>query len=358
MSQFVDYSSIGLHTPLLDVRAPIEFGRAHLPGSFNSPILTDIEREEVGICYKHRGSAEAERLGFQLVSGEVKELRVQEWIQIIEKQSVEALLCWRGGKRSEIAQGWLREAGYALPRLRGGYKQARHFLTEQLGVLSENLEFLVVEGFTGSGKTELISSSELQNGGALNLEGFACHSGSSFGGLFTSQPGQATFENAIAHHLIGIHRSAKRRVLVEDESRLIGKVVIPECLLSTMRSSCAVCVDEPIDVRVRRIVSTYIRPLFETVHCEEVCRPIEMLLGCLRRIKGRLGGVETARIEDMLTIACHEYLKTNDETLHDGWVEALLRLYYDPRYEYSQSRYPRRCLFRGRLEEVKEYFLG
>ena len=42
-------------TPMIDVRAPVEFAQTALPAAQNLPILSDDEREQVGICYKNEG---------------------------------------------------------------------------------------------------------------------------------------------------------------------------------------------------------------------------------------------------------------------------------------------------------------
>jgi len=80
-----DYKKILLgNRPLLDVRSPGEFKKGSFPGAVNLPILTDIERQKVGYCYKHKGSAAAVALGHQLVTGEVKHERVQAILRNIQ----------------------------------------------------------------------------------------------------------------------------------------------------------------------------------------------------------------------------------------------------------------------------------
>ena len=66
-------------TPILDVRAPVEFLQGSLPNSVNLPILNDSERALVGTVYKQKGPEEAVRLGYELVSGTVREDRIGAW---------------------------------------------------------------------------------------------------------------------------------------------------------------------------------------------------------------------------------------------------------------------------------------
>ena len=60
--------------PLIDLRAPIEYQKGALPSSINIPILSNLQREKVGIEYKKNGRLEAVNLGFSLLKSEKKNL--------------------------------------------------------------------------------------------------------------------------------------------------------------------------------------------------------------------------------------------------------------------------------------------
>ena len=63
-----DYHQLLLDgTPMIDVRAPIEFATGSLPNAVNLPLMSDEERHQVGICYKEQGQQAAIELGHQLV---------------------------------------------------------------------------------------------------------------------------------------------------------------------------------------------------------------------------------------------------------------------------------------------------
>ena len=64
---------IAANTPLIDVRAPVEFAQGSLPGSVNLPLMVDEERHQVGIAYKQQGQQAAIALGERLVSEDVKQ---------------------------------------------------------------------------------------------------------------------------------------------------------------------------------------------------------------------------------------------------------------------------------------------
>ena len=69
-------------TPLLDVRAPIEFLEGSFPHAYNFPIMSDSERHQIGICYKENGQKSAIKLGHELVSGKTKAQRIDQWSQL------------------------------------------------------------------------------------------------------------------------------------------------------------------------------------------------------------------------------------------------------------------------------------
>lgn len=56
-------------TPIIDVRAPIEFNQGAMPNAINLPLMNNEERAAVGTCYKQHGSQKAVELGHQLVKG-------------------------------------------------------------------------------------------------------------------------------------------------------------------------------------------------------------------------------------------------------------------------------------------------
>ena len=80
MNDGTDYRAIlASDTPLIDVRAPIEFAQGAMPAAINLPLMNDDERAAVGTCYKRQGPEAALALGHQLVSGETREARINAW---------------------------------------------------------------------------------------------------------------------------------------------------------------------------------------------------------------------------------------------------------------------------------------
>lgn len=346
-----------LNRPLLDVRAPVEFEQAHLPKSLNIPILTDSERRQVGICYKQDGSQAAEKLGFSLVSGMTRDRRIANWLGYVKEKNPAALLCWRGGKRSEIAQGWLSDVGASLPRIRGGYKAARSFILNEFQKTLRDIRIFVISGRTGAGKTELLREYGGPDG-AIDLEGMAHHSGSAFGGLFSRQPAQATFENELALELYQLYCQGKRVIFVEDEGPLIGRLTLPHPLREVMASAEIIYVDESRKTRAERILREYIAPLYSAPQASGGEVPLVKLLRCLERIQKRLGGVRTLELKRFMKDASARSALSDDLSVHLPWINRLLEWYYDPRYDYGFLKKRELCVFRGSLDEVREYLGG
>jgi len=300
---FIDKVKRGM--PLVDVRSPKEYLAGHMPGAINLPLLNDDERHEVGITYKNQGRDEAVSLGYRLVG--------HKFIAYIEAAKAAAvdgkvcLYCWRGGIRSNTMAWLLSSVGLEVYLLEGGYKEYRRWCLSQF---EHRWPLMVLSGKTGAGKTEILH--ELRNRGEaiLDLEAFACHRGSAFGGLgLPMQPTQEAFENAIAWVLGDFHPA--RRVWMENESRFIGRVRIPDAFFEQSNQAALVSIDRGVDARAARILAEYGR--FDKQLLEEKTRGITKRMGG-DRVKA---SVDALQAGDMM-----------------GWVMPLLD-YYDRNYEYA-----------------------
>lgn len=320
---------------LLDVRAPVEFARGHLPDSFNEPILNDDERHQVGIIYKEDGPEAAIALGHQLVAP-TKEERIEGWREYLSAAEVPVVSCWRGGMRSETAQSWLADAGLDFPRIEGGYKALRgHLLAE----LKKPLGGIVIAGMTGTGKTRFLR--RLDQPKVIDLERLANHKGSAFG-FVDEQPAQQTFENALALDLI---RTGNHAIL-EDESRLIGRCVLPEPFFSAMAALPRVVIREDFETRVENLVDEYVLE-------PRLSAPVllQRLEEALLRVKNRLGGAATQEILADL----REAFRTKNLDLHRQWIGTLLARYYDKAYSHAAKRGTHEVVFEGSPEECASW---
>lgn len=355
-----DFLSIFLHdAPMIDTRAPVEFAKGAFPSSINLPLMTDDEREQVGICYKQKGQQAAIELGHQLVNGEVKNARVSDWVDFAQRHPNGFLYCWRGGLRSQICQQWMQEAGCDYPRIPGGYKALRRFLITEFERICANRPMQLLAGRTGCNKTEMIET--LPN--AVDLEGLANHRGSSFGRRPAGQPTQLNFENALAVALLKVEHGAAVQhglpILLEDEGRLVGRCAVPQPLRAAMEAAPLIVLDVPLETRVEHSHRNYIlnklnewqRQVGEVAGFQAFA---EDLTQSLYRVRKRLGGVRYKEIERKLqeALAAH---RDGDPDMHRGWIETMLLEYYDPMYDYQLERRAERIVFRGGREEVRQY---
>lgn len=352
-----DFASVLLSgVPLLDVRAPIEFAQGAFPTAVNLPLMNDEERHRVGLHYKQAGQDAAIDLGHELVSGEIKAQRVAQWVRFAKEHPDGYLYCFRGGLRSRISQQWLAEAGLPYPRIIGGYKAMRSFLIETLAQAIASSKFVLVAGFTGSGKTEVIQDLDA----AIDLEKLAHHRGSSFGKHATDQPAQIDFDNSLAIAFMRLHAAGRFNIALEDESRLIGKCALPIPLRDIMQVSPVIWVEEPTEARVERILHDYvedlggqfIRKLGDEVGFEAFS---QRLLESLQNLYKRLGGERHARLNDLMSHALAVQKNTGAVDAHRDWIHPLLTEYYDPMYEHQRAGKASRIIFSGDRETVTRH---
>ncbi|MDH4580881.1 tRNA 2-selenouridine(34) synthase MnmH [Pseudomonas sp. BN415] len=343
--------------PMMDARAPVEFVKGAFPHTVNLPLMTDIERQKVGTSYKLHGQDAAIALGHQLVSGAIKAERIEAWAAFARANPQGYLYCFRGGLRSQLVQQWLKtEAGIEYPRVKGGYKAMRTFLLETTQDAVTQCDFVLVGGLTGTGKTDVIA--QLAN--SLDLEGHANHRGSSFGKRATPQPAQIDFENTLAIDILKKRAAGHEQFVLEDEGRIVGSCSVPLELYQGMQAFPLVWLDDSFEDRVERILRDYVVNLcaeFIATHGDEhgFARFAERLRQSLDNIVRRLGGERHQRMTALMDQALVEQEATGNVDLHRGWIEGLLREYYDPMYAFQRESKASRIEFAGEQAAVLEY---
>jgi tRNA 2-selenouridine synthase len=297
--------------PVADTRSPGEYNTGHIPGSVNIPLFTDSERERVGIVYKKGGRRDAVLEGLKL-TGPAMAGKLSEAIEIAKGNQL-LVYCWRGGMRSE-SMSWLFSLGGLEPSiLDGGYKAYRNHI---LGELAVKRDTVILGGMTGSGKTEILKVLAGQGEQTADLENIAVHRGSAFGSLGQgNQPSTEHFANLLYEVWKGF--DYKRVIWLEDESRNIGTVFLPELFWQNMHESPVIAIISDASVRIPRLVEEY--SVF----------PAEQLIAAVNRISRRLGGDRSA--DAVRAISSGDFAKAAEITLS----------YYDKTYLYSlQQRNP------------------
>jgi len=347
-----DFRNIVLQErPLIDVRANIEFEKGAFPKSVNFPLMNDNERHLIGIRYKEEGNTSAVALGKELVAP-FKEERVQAWVNFIKANPNVYLYCFRGGQRSQISQAWVKEAGLSIPRLKGGYKAFRQFLMQESEVVSEQLKTIIIGGRTGSGKTLLLH--KIQK--SIDLEGLANHRGSSFGGFSTAQPSQIDFENRLAYALIQHQARGDSQIIIEDESRNIGRVNIPKPIFDNFQKGQLILLETPLAERVDITFDEYVVQALKNYKSNYGAYGEELWYkdahAGLERIQKRLGRERYLKITQAFSDAFALQKVSGELTQHKAWIEILLVEYYDPMYDYQIEKREMPVLFRGSAEEI------
>jgi tRNA 2-selenouridine synthase len=290
---------------LIDARSPSEFVQGHIPGALNVPLLDDEQRHLVGLCYKEKGRQAAIDLGFSL-TGSLFCDKLQQARSLIP-QGIANVYCARGGLRSEIITWLLNKGGIQATQLHGGYKEWRQFCIQQF---EKPLKWFVLAGMTGVGKTEILSALQSQGSVILDLEALAQHKGSAFGGL--GQPAQSTqeqFENRLAMAIAMMPQN--EIVWMEDESRFIGKLRMPEVLYENKLLAKRIVTERSFESRIQRILGEY--GLFNVVDLAEKTKALEKRLGN-DQVKNALGFLDSGDMKSWVTIL----LKYYDKLYHHG----------------------------------------
>lgn len=298
--------------PVVDVRAPLEFDQGHIPGARSIPLFSDQERKEVGTAYKQVNREAAMYLGLEFVGKKMVDL-AREGERACGRERTLLVHCWRGGMRSS-SMAWLFETiGLKCYLLEGGYKAYRREVQRSF---SDEIELIVVGGRTGSGKTEILDRLRKKGEQVIDLEGLAHHKGSAFGALGEEpQPTTEQFENDLHRVLASLDPS--RPVWIEDESRNVGRCVVPGELYERMKRSRIIFLDIDRELRAGHLVRHYAG-----------YAPGE-LKACIEKISRKLGGDRTRQAIESVERA--DFRETARITL----------AYYDKAYMFSlQKNHP------------------
>lgn len=300
---------------ILDARSPAEFAQDCLPRALNAPVLDDAQRALVGTMYKERGAFEAKRTGAALVARNIANI-LDTRLAGVARDSRLLVYCWRGGNRSGALATVLARVGWRTAILEGGYRAFRRQVLADLQTLPARLDFVVVTGRTGSGKSLLLERVEALGAQVLDLERLARHRGSVLGHLPDHpQPSQKRFETLVWERLRGFDPG--RPVIVESESRKVGQCQVPAELILRMRESRCVRIETDDDARCELLLADY-------RHFVEDPARLAQRLEALLAHHGR------ANVDRWLGLA--------RDGLWKQFVLALLHEHYDPAYDRSMKR--------------------
>lgn len=310
--------------PVFDVRSPGEFSHASIPGAYSLPLFNDEERKIVGTAYKQESRERAIKIGLNFFGGKMSKI-IDDVTALVKEQngnkssplyavsspnSKPALIvhCWRGGMRS-AGVAWLLDLyGFKVFTITGGYKAFRKWVLQSF---EKDYNLAVLGGYTGSGKTEILSHLKSKGEIVIDLEGIAHHKGSAFGALgMPAQPSQEMFENRLAADMLKASAHDKM-IWIEDESQRIGRINIPQPFWEMQRKKPVFFIDIPFDDRLEFITKNYGK------------QRKDELAAAITRIQKRLGPLETKTalgflLEDNISECFSILLKYYDKLYKKG----------------------------------------
>lgn len=298
---------------IIDVRSPSEYAEDHVPGAISLPVLDDEERARVGTIYVQTSSFAARKIGAALVARNAAR-HLEGPLADREGGWRPLVYCWRGGQRSGSFATILSQVGWRAETLVGGYKTFRGLVVKALYDTPVAAQVIVLDGNTGSAKTDILKGLAARGHQVIDLEGLANHRGSLFGAM-GAQPSQKAFETVLAMALIDLDPS--RPVVVEAESSKVGDCRLPPKLWRAMTQAPRIVLDVPRKARAEYLTRAYADLVGDPLRTREV---IEQLRHShpAERIDEWLAMVDRADWADL--------------------ADGLMEHHYDPRYAKHRAR--------------------
>ncbi len=273
----------------IDLRSPLEYHKAHIPGAVNIPLLLDDEHSEIGTIYRLQGSRSAKIKGLEVVAPRLLSL-VSEIRKNIQEDDL-VLYCWRGGDRSSSVARLLDIMQIDGYKLAGGYKAYRTHVIKRLEELPRS-QVVILHGLTGTGKTEIIKKMADDGWPAMDLEGLANHRGSVFGGLgLGEQPEQKQFDSMLLETMQKF--SGHDYLIMENESKKIGRLFLPDRLFTKMQQGFHVLIYDTLENRISRLFQEYV---------EDIRNNTKDFLPCLEGLKPYLGNNKTKEATNLINL--------------------------------------------------------
>ncbi len=291
----------------IDTRAPVEFEEDHLPNAINVPILDNQERAIVGTIYKKVSQEKAIEVGIEFYKNKIKEIMAA--VEPLKKKTL-IVYCWRGGLRSKTIAALFEIEGYSVFQLTGGYKAYRAYVRQALNTYNLVPKLVTLYGLTCTGKTALLK----QFSNSVDLEAFAGHRGSMYGGIGIKQNSQKRFENLLFQKLEQLKN--EQYILVEGESKRIGDVFIPEFFYSAMEQGIKIRITRSMENRMKAAAEEY-------CDTEEKREEMRRITKSMRRISNK------TKEEILIALDKKEY--------GQAW-KILFTEYYDPLYNHSLDK--------------------
>lgn len=298
---------------VIDVRSPSEFVEDHVPGAINLPVLSDAERARVGTIYIQDSPFLARKIGAALVARNAAG-HIEGALSGFDGGWQPLVYCWRGGQRSGSFASILSQIGWRAETLTGGYQSYRRLVVTRLYDDPFPAPVVLLDGNTGTAKTEVLHLLAARGVQVIDLEGLANHRGSALGGQ-GDQPSQKAFDSALAAQVSGLDPA--RPVVIEAESSRVGKLNIPKSVFDAMKAAKRLRITAPVAARAEYLTRAY---------ADVTSDPAGL----------------SARMEPLMRMQGREKVAQWKALVHAGQytdlAEALIRDHYDPGYQKARAR--------------------
>jgi len=298
---------------LIDVRSPAEFAEDHIPGAINLPALSNDQRARVGTIYTQDSPFNARKIGAALVARNVA-AHLEGALADKDGSWQPLVYCWRGGQRSGSFASILTQIGWRAETVAGGYQTWRRLVVDALYKADWPTRVILLDGNTGTAKTEVLALLAARGIQTIDLEGLAGHRGSVFGAT-GEQPDQKAFESALASAMARL--AADRPLVVEAESSKIGARLVPPSLWAAMRGAPRLRIEAPVAARAAYLTRAY----------GDIIADRAALDAAISNLKRLAGGAAVARWQGLAAAAEFEALAAE-----------LIAQHYDPRYARGAAR--------------------
>lgn len=311
----IEFKDLKENYLLIDVRSPSEYKHSTINGAINIPIFDDYERKVIGTVYINESVEKAKKIGVDVASKKLPEI-YEKVIKLKENYDKLVFFCARGGMRSGVLTMFLTAMGINAVKLKGGYKAYRKYIVNELPKINKNINYIVLHGNTGVGKTEILKKLKLHGYDVLDLEGAANHRGSLLGNVGLGDTySQKQFESNIYHTLEKIKTN---HVFVEGESSKIGNINVPKFICDKMKEGIHIFLDADIDFRVNIIVNEYIKDENNKIE----------IFNCLDKLNKYISRSNLEKYKTLL-----------EKENYNELAKELMEKYYDPLYMNSAKNY-------------------
>ncbi|MFC3181275.1 tRNA 2-selenouridine(34) synthase MnmH [Cypionkella sinensis] len=318
LTSLSDLAALGFDD-IIDARAPAEYADDHLPGAISLPVLDDTERAQVGTIYKQVSPFTARKIGAALVAQNVAR-HLQGPLADKPGGWRPLVYCWRGGQRSGSFALILAQVGWRVETIAGGYKAWRALVVKALYDTPFPCPVVLLDGNTGSAKTEILNLLPARGVQVLDLEGLAHHRGSVFGQR-GRQPSQKAFEGALALAIARLDPA--RPVVIEAESSKVGERRLPPWLWKAMAAAPRVAIAAEVSARAAYLVRAY----------ADLVEDGARLAGVVAQLRPFHASAQIDAWQAMAEAGAFVDL-----------AAGLMQQHYDPRYAKHRARLAVRCV--------------